>query len=389
LLEQFCAPEALMGFRDLSEALRRRTRSWGRRGDYLWLVVALAFAVIAIRLALPFIVRDYVNGRLHALEAYDGSVADVDIGLLRGAYRIDGIQVVKRGARQPTPFFDAQHVDFSVEWRSLLQGSLVAEAHFHQPKLNLVEGPSPKQSQMGTEEDWHDRLEELFPFRFNTIEIHDGTATFRTPGIATDDALTARRLNGIITNITNAVEAEKDSFAEFRLTGKVLGGAEVWAYGSAEPFSKRATFDLNMAVENVDVPNVNPWLREYLKADAKSGDFDLYLEVASANGRYQGFAKPILKDVQFLSTADLPTEQRNPLKGLWNAALQLAAEIFENQPRQQVAARVPFSGTVQGTQTDLLATIGSVLRNAFVGAFARSIEDRISLDDVNGETGRG
>src|SRR5688572_963944 len=378
-----------MGFRDFSQSLRRRTRWWGRRGDYLWLVLALAIAVIAVRLALPFIVRDYVNGRLHALEAYDGSVADVDIGLLRGAYRIDGIEVVKRGARQPTPFFDAQRVDFSVEWRSLLRGSLVAEAHFYQPKLNLVEGPSPKQSQLGTEEDWHDRLEELFPFHFNTIEIHDGTATFRTPGIAVGDALTARHLNGIITNITNVVETEKDAFAEFRLTGKVLGGAEAWAYGSAEPFSKRSTFDLNMAVENVDVPHVNPWLRQYLKADAKSGDFDLYLEVASANGKYEGFAKPILENVQFLSSEDLPEKEKNPLKTIWNATLQLAAEIFENQPRQQVAARVPFSGTVEGSQTYILATIASVLRNAFVGAFARSIEDRISLDDVEGNGSRG
>ena len=364
-----------MTARVLYAALRRRT-------DYVWLVLAIAVALIAIRAALPFIVKDYVNGRLHALDAYDGSVADVDIALLRGAYRIDGIEVVKRGARQPTPFFDSNRVDFSIEWRSLFHGSLVAEAHFYQPKLNLVEGPSPKQSQLGTEEDWHDRLEELFPFHFNTIEIHDGTATFRTPGIAVGDALTARHVNGIITNITNVVETEKDAFAEFRLTGKVLGGAEAWAYGSAEPFSKRSTFDLNMAVENVDVPHVNPWLRQYLKADAKSGDFDLYLEVASANGKYEGFAKPILENVQFLSSEDLPEKEKNPLKTIWNATLQLAAEIFENQPRKQVAARVPFSGTVAGSQTDLLAAIGSVLRNAFVSAFTHSIEGSISLKDV-------
>ena len=147
-------------------------------------MLSIAVALIAIRVALPFIVKDYVNGRLHALDAYDGSVADVDIGLWRGAYRIDGIEIVKRGAKQPTPFFDGRRVDFSVEWHSLLRGALVAEAHFQEPRLNLVEGPNRKQSQLGTEEDWHDRLEELFPFRFNTIEIHDGTATFRTPGIS-------------------------------------------------------------------------------------------------------------------------------------------------------------------------------------------------------------
>jgi hypothetical protein len=312
-------------------------------------------------------------------------VADVDIGLWRGAYRIDGVEIEKRGAKQPTPFFDGRRVDFSVEWRSLLHGSLVAEAHFYEPKLNLVEGPTEKQSQLGSEENWHDRLEELFPFRFNTVEVHDGTITFRAPGIATEDALTARRVNGIITNITNVVDTEKDAFADFRMTGQVLGGAETWAYGSAEPFTKRSTFDLNLAVEHVEIPKVNPWLRQYLEADATHGIFDLYLEVASANGRYEGYVKPIVKDVQFLSLAE---PLKNPLKGLWNAALQLAAELFENQPRHQVAARIPFHGTVQGTRTDLVPAITSVLRNAFVGAFARSIDDSISMQDVEGRDAR-
>ena len=95
-----------------------------------------------------------MNGRLAALDSYYGSVADIDIGLWRGAYRIDGIEIVKTGAKQPKPFFDSRRVDFSVEWHSLMRGSLVAEGHFFEPKLNLVEGPTEKQSQLGTEEHW-------------------------------------------------------------------------------------------------------------------------------------------------------------------------------------------------------------------------------------------
>jgi Domain of Unknown Function (DUF748) len=365
-------------------SLRARFAALQSRTYLFWSIVLIAAALCALRLALPYIVKDYVNGRLHRLDSYDGRVADIDIGLWRGAYRIDGIQIVKTGAKQPTPFFDSQRVDLSVEWRSLLHGKLVAEAHFFDPKLNLVEGPTASQSQTGTEEDWHKRLEELFPFRFNTVEVHDGTLTFRTPGIAVGDALIARNVDGIITNINNVEHTGKDAFAEFRMTGKVLGGADTWVYGSAEPFTKQSTFDLNLGLEHVSVPQVNPWLREYLKADAKRGDFDLYLEVASANGRYEGYAKPILQNVQFVS---LEKTVKHPLKGLWNAVVQLAAELFENQPHKQVAAKIPFHGTVQGTSTDLLATITSVLRNAFLGAFAHSIENSISMKDVGESDG--
>ena len=79
-----------MRFRSLTARVRRRT-------DLLWPVLALAVALIAIRAALPLIVKDYVNDRLHAMGAYDGSVADIDMGLWRGAYRIDGLEVVKKG----------------------------------------------------------------------------------------------------------------------------------------------------------------------------------------------------------------------------------------------------------------------------------------------------
>jgi hypothetical protein len=38
-----------------------------------------------------------------------------------------------------------------------------------------------------------------------------------------------------------------------------------------------------------------------------------------------------------------------------------------------------LSGTIEHPNTDLFATIGSVLHNAFVAAFARSIEGSISV----------
>ncbi len=57
------------------------------------------------------------------------------------------------------------------------------------------ENPTPT-TQLGEEENWNARLEELFPFRFNTIGVNDGTVRFLAPGISTRDAITARRVQG-------------------------------------------------------------------------------------------------------------------------------------------------------------------------------------------------
>src|SRR5690349_19856581 len=111
-----------------------------RRDKWLIATAVLIVVVVAIRAALPSMVRDYLNDHLQALEGYDGHVRDVDIALWRGAYAVDGIEIVRTGGKHPTPFFASDRIDFSVEWRSLLRGSLVAEGEFQRPQLNFVQG---------------------------------------------------------------------------------------------------------------------------------------------------------------------------------------------------------------------------------------------------------
>jgi uncharacterized protein YhdP len=342
-------------------------------------LLAIALLLVAARVAMPYLVEDYANERLAALDSYDGHVGDIDIHLWRGAYSIDDIEIVKTGASRPVPFFRSDRVDLSIEWRSLFRGSLVSEASFLGPELNLVQGKTAADSQLGEGEDWHARLEELFPFRFNTIQVTDGTVRFLAPGINTRDAITARRVNGDISNLTNVIDSGKETFADFHASADVLGGAPAAVAGSVNAFAAQPTFDVNLEVKKVQLPQVNPWLREYIKADAEAGKFELYLELAAAEGKFKGYAKPILQDVDIYRSNE---EEQSALKRVWEGFLDFAANVFENHDADQVAARIPFSGTIKNPQTSLFETIASVLRNAFVSAFARSLEGSITLRDV-------
>jgi hypothetical protein len=350
-----------------------------RRNKILLGLGTLVVVLAAARLALPYAVKDYANRELAALEAYEGHVGDIDIHLWRGAYSIDDIVIAKRGASHPIPFFRANRADLSVEWRSLLRGSVVATATFDGPELNLVQAKSEKDSQLGEGEDWHARLEDLFPFRFNTVRVSNGTVRFLAPGIQTRDAITARHVNGHVSNLTNVIETGKETFAEFRIEGQVLDGAPAYVAGSIDAFAKQPTFDVNMEVKKVQLPQVNPWLREYIKADAEAGKFELYLEMAAADGKFKGYAKPILEDVDIYRSGE---PEKNPLKRLWEGFMDFAANVLENKDAEQVAARIPFTGTIKNPETSLFATMASVLRNAFVSAFARSLEGSITLRDV-------
>ena len=151
----------------------------------------------------------------------------------------------------------------------------------------------------------------MFPFRFNTVEVVDGTVRFLAPGIRRKDAITARHVNGKVTNLTNVIESGKETFADFHIKADVLDGAPAVVAGSVNAFAKQPTFDVNMEVKKVQLPQANPWLREYIKADAEAGKFELYMEMAAADGKFKGYAKPIMQDVDMYRSGE---PEKNPLK---------------------------------------------------------------------------
>jgi hypothetical protein len=350
-----------------------------RRNKYLLIIGIVVVVLIGARIALEPILLDYANDKLDALPAYGGHIGDIDLSLLRGGYDIQGIEIVKTGAGQPVPFFKADRIAATVEWRSLLRGSLVAEGDLYRPQVNLVQAESEQKSQLGKEVNWVDQFKELFPFRFNTVRIHDGTVTFRAPGIQTKDALTARHIDGSVSNLTNVADSTKETFARFHFDAQVLEDGDANVDGRIDPLAQQPTFDVNLRVKNVQLPQVNPWLTRFIKADAEKGEFELYMELAAAGARFKGYAKPVMRDVDIYSSEE---PEKNPLKRLWEGIVDVAADVLENREKDQVAARIPLSGTIENPDADLFATIGSVLRNAFVSAFARSLEGSISVRSV-------
>ncbi len=60
----------------------KRRYSWP-----LWTLAGLVLLLVALHLALPYVVRDYLNERLANMGDYRGQITDVDLALWRGAYK--------------------------------------------------------------------------------------------------------------------------------------------------------------------------------------------------------------------------------------------------------------------------------------------------------------
>ena len=71
---------------------------------------------------------------------------------------------------------------------------------------------------------------------------------------------------------------------------------------------------------------------------------------------------------------------------VWEGAVEVTSEVLEDQPRDTIATRVPLRGDVEDPAADVWATIGGLLRNAFVESLRRGLEGGVDVED-EGEGG--
>mgnify|MGYP006202867833 CR=1 FL=1 len=146
----------------------------------LWSLAAIVLLLVTLHIALPYLVRDYLNDKLADMGDYRGQITDVDLAWWRGAYTINGLTIVKTTGKVPVPFLEAPLIDLSVSWHSLwYDHAVVAEVTFLRPKLNFVDGGDSGDSQNGEGVDWRDQLDALVPITLNEIRVVDGQLSFR------------------------------------------------------------------------------------------------------------------------------------------------------------------------------------------------------------------
>lgn len=353
-------------------------RTGARRA--LWTLGVVAVVAVAARLAAPFAVERYVNRQLDDMGEYRGTVGEIELSLIRGGYVLNDLTIVKRDAApEVPPFATIPKMELALQWRALFRGGAVGEVVMHSPQLNLVQSEESGEKQLGTGVNWPQVVRDLFPFRLNLVEARDGLVTFRAPGISTNDSLTMRAFNMQLRNLTNVQDVQEPAFAELDVHGQIMGNAPIALTGRIDPNEMTPTFDVDLSIEGARLVDVNPWLREFLKVDAEMGVFSMYSELAAAEGRFEGYVRPILENPKFL---DADEDEGGPFRKAWEGLVNVAAKILENRQEEQVATQVPLRGEIEDPDVDILTAMVNLARNAFIAAFSHSLEGSISLRDV-------
>jgi hypothetical protein len=338
--------------------------------------------LVAIRLVMPYFVTRYVNKVLSELEGYRGEIDGVTLHLIRGAYQIDSLKIFKLDGNKEIPFINIPLTDLSVEWGALVDGEVVGEVHFENPVLNFIAAKKTAGKGEGTGEqsgqdvDWTEPIKKLMPLKINHLTVKDGKIAFFDFSTKPKVDLFLHHVQLDAQNLNNAKDNEDILPSRVFLQAQSIGNGLLSVSMKINVLKKIPDLDMDLKFENVDLRALNDFFGAYAKIDIEKGRFNLYSEVAVKDGHITGYVKPLLNN---LKVVDWKEDREKPLHLVWESIVGFVAEVFENQPENQFATRVPLQGEVSSVQTSVWPALWNIFRNAFVQAFDQNTDNTINL----------
>lgn len=345
-----------------------------------WKIILLCIVVVLliVRLILPYIILKFVNKTLSKIENYYGHVEDIDLALIRGAYQINDLLLVKVDSvthqRDTIPFFKTPQIDLSVEWKAIFKGKIVGELIVESPVLNFVQGKHKGEDVKQDTTDFQDVLKDLMPLTINRFQINNGQIHFIDPYSAPKIDVPLKNIHVTADNLSNVNDSNKVLPSTIKATGDVYNGNFDLSV-KLNVLEKQPTFDLNAGINNVDMVSLNDFFKAYGKFEVEKGNFGLYTEFAAKDGGFKGYVKPLLKDMKIKNDGTFG-------EIVWADVISGVKWVFENHKKDQVATKIPIEGRFDDPDTGLWTAISYILKNAFVLALQPSVDNDIDIGKV-------
>ncbi len=337
-------------------------------------------ALLLIRIILPYVLLHVANDRLKKTKGYYGHIADLDLAIIRGAYTIEGFYLDKKDSvsEKRTPFLRAGVIDLSVEWQALFHGSIVGELVIDTAEVRFTkEAAEPADLQKDTAS-FADLLHDFMPLKINRLEIHNSAIRYIDPSSSPKVDVQLSNVDVLATNLTNAVDRNVVLPSEVKATAGLYGGELTFNMG-IDLLAAAPTFDMNLKLTETKLVELNELLQAYAKVDVNKGTMSLYAEMATRNGEFTGYVKPVIKGLDVLGPED---KNDSFFHKIYEGIVGTAGAILTNPKKDQVATKVELKGKLDDVKTSSIYAVLQLLRNAFIQALVPALDEEVSINSV-------
>ena len=340
--------------------------------------IIIVVVLIAFRIYLPTLVKNNINKILADIPGYYGEVKDIDIALIRGAYVVNGMYLNKVNAKTQVPFLNFPKTDISIEWKSLFKGKIVSEIIMISPEVIYIfeDQKVIVDGKTADVEDWTKALTEIVPIDINHFEVHDGKVAFVQLQADPNIDLNIDKIELYADNLRNVVVREGTLPSPIHATGVTFGNGNMTLEGNINLIKEIPDMDLEFALKGSNATALNDLTRHYAGIDFEKGTFELYSEVAIADGYLKGYIKPMLVDTKLIGKDD------GFIGVLWEGFVGFFKFILKNQGTNTLATKVPLEGDLNNVDAGTWPTVINIFGNAWIKAFKGETDDEIDFKDA-------
>ena len=341
-------------------------------------LLSILVVLIIARIALPYVVLHFINKELTTLKGYYGHVDDVDIALYRGAYQIDRIKLQKVETTDTTDFLYIKYVDLAIEWKPIFKGSIVGKVLIDSSTIQITQEKNDVKDISKDTADFRKVLQDLMPITVNRFEMKNSVIKYKDPTSKPKLDMAVTNIDLVILNLANAYDSTKVLPATADMTARIYEG-DFKVNVKLDPYADKPKFDMNVSLKNTNLVLLNDFLKVYANVDVNKGNFGLYSEVAAKEGKFDGYVKPIIKDLDIVS---FNKEEGNLPQIAWESLIGSVAWVVTNHNKDQLATKVYLEGSFKEPDIKIGRAIVTVLQNAFIKALRPNIDGEINISSV-------
>ena len=363
-----------------SRRTKRPRKPWYGRWLF-WIPLALIVIAIAVRIVMTPIATRMARDSLQSMPGFKGSFRELSIRTLTTSVIIEGLSLDRDPPADPgTPFITMEKVHLTLFWRELFKGKIVGSAKILKPKFHIVIPPSPEEAKEEGKSrpppppdvpDLAKTLGDVIPVRIDRVEIQDGEMVVVDAGAEGLPDIRIGNLEMTIENIETGTQLGSGRPTVFAAHALVEKSGQLAMFYTADLLAKSLTFAGKAKLEGLKLAEINDFLAARSGLRVEKGTFDVYTAFTASRGKFIGGVKPLLKGV------DMEPVESDILSAFKEAFIDNTISLFSDDVpgREAVAALIPIRGEITSPSPQLLPTILSIVRNAFVEGLASGFQN--------------
>ncbi len=340
------------------------------------ILLGLLLVLVAIRAVLPVIILPPLNDYLKtAFPAYVFHIEDLDISIIRGAYRLEGF--TGKLKQQTNEFIKVNYVDVSLSWRELFKGriltDIIADGLNFELTQELIASTKSLKKDDATKTG-KEAKDKLFPLKVARVDLRNSELKMTdVNGLPPELQLFVTGLEGRLSNALGAGNTP----ALFVGKASLMNSGSIKLVGELNQNQKSAEWNFDIEMRDFELAKLNPILKRKAPLTFDTGHMDIYSEVKSENDKIVGYAKPFLKKATFVG-------DQGDFKGIKHFGIEIGSAslnaILKNPDVRSVATKVNFGYQNGDFSWDLMDAIGKAIKHGFRDAMEPGIENTLTLN---------